>query len=64
MKATKKRSVYSYQVAVFRIADDGSAASKQEIFMQALSYDPSNEVATLLNVKPVAKPAKEGKSVQ
>ena len=66
MKATRKRRVYSYRVAVYRLEVDVDLADPlktliTEIFGQTLSYDPSSEVATLLNVKPAAKPAKEGK---
>ena len=62
MKAIRKRRVYSYRVAVSRIAEDTDTAFQREIFSQTLSYDPSSEVANLLNVKPPAKPAKEKKA--
>ena len=64
MKATRKRRVYSYRVAVYRLEVDLADPLKTlqtEIFGQTLSYDPSSEVANLLNVKPAAKPAKEAK---
>ena len=59
MKATRKRRVYSYRVAVSKVEDDKDAGFPREIFVKTLSYDPSSEIATLLNVKPPAKPAKE-----
>ena len=69
MKATKKRSVYVYDVYIRRrdvsvlVNGEDSIVKGMGIplFQQTLSYDPSNEVALLLNVKPAAKPAKEGK---